>query len=161
MHWSAVAFVLLFAGGQGEPRLEDVERLVGDWEEVGSDGKPTGTIVSSYRPTAAGTAILETVFPGTKHEMVTLYREEGGALVLTHYCVSGNQPEFRAERTAPNQIVYRMTAISNLDQKSEPHMRQGTVTWLGEDSIETEWLEYRGDQVTYTARYQLARRKNP
>lgn len=159
MHWIAAALAVLFAGG--EPRLEDVERLVGDWEEVGSDGKPTGTIVSSYRPTAAGTAVLETVFPGTKHEMVTLYREEGGALVLTHYCVSGNQPEFRAERTAPNQIVYRMTKISNLDEKNEPHMRQGTVTWLGEDSIRTEWLEYRGDEVTFTARYQLTRRKSP
>jgi len=153
--------LLLLAGSEtrDRPDLSTVKDLVGDWEEIGSDGKPTGAIVSQYRLTAGGTTVLETVFPGTKHEMVTLYSEEDGALVLTHYCTSGNQPRMRAERTQPNRIVYRMTGIANLDSESEPHMRQGTVTWLGEDEIETEWLEYRGGEVAYTAAYRLRRRK--
>jgi hypothetical protein len=158
-----LSVLLLVLGGSlavpgGEAGLEVVKGLVGEWEEVSSEGKLKGTIVSTYRLTAGGTAVLETVFPGTRHEMVTLYREEEGALVLTHYCTSGNQPSFRARRTAPNQVVYEMTGISSLDSPDEPHMRKGTVTWIGENEIETEWLEYRNDEVTYRAAYRLRRR---
>src|ERR1700739_676546 len=58
-------------------RLEALKQMAGDWVEVGKDGKPTDKIVSSIRVTSAGTAVLETLFPGTNHEMVTMYHLDG------------------------------------------------------------------------------------
>src|SRR6516165_1621351 len=78
-------------------RLEALKGLAGDWVEVGKDGKPTDRVVSSIRVTSAGSAVLETLFPGTDHEMVTLYHLDGAELILTHYCMMGNQPRMRAE----------------------------------------------------------------
>ncbi len=64
-------------------RLEAIKQLAGDWVEVGKDGKPTDRIVSSIRVTSAGSAVLETLFPGTDHEMVTMYHMDGEDLIHT------------------------------------------------------------------------------
>src|SRR5580700_11113984 len=72
-------------------RFEALKKLAGDWVEVGKDGKPSTTVLTSIRVTAGGSAIHETIFPGTDKEMVTLYHLDGDDLILTHYCVLGNQ----------------------------------------------------------------------
>ena len=38
-------------------------------------------------------------FPGTGHAMTTVYHLDGRDLVLTHYCMGGNQPRMRAKTT--------------------------------------------------------------
>src|SRR5579883_3440161 len=79
----------------GAAGFESLKKLAGDWVQIGKDGKPAGPVVSSIRVTSAGTAVEETLFPGTAHEMVTMYHLDGGELVLTHYCALGNQPHMR------------------------------------------------------------------
>src|SRR5690242_19983450 len=66
-------------------RLEVLKQLAGDWVEV-KDGKPTDKVASSIRVTSGGSTVQETLFPGTDHEMVTMYHLDGADLVLTHYC---------------------------------------------------------------------------
>src|SRR5262245_32281969 len=78
-------------------RFAALKGLVGDWVVLGKDGKPTDAIVSSFRVTAGGNTVQETLFPGTDKEMVTMYHLDGEDLVLTHYCMLGNQPRLRAE----------------------------------------------------------------
>jgi hypothetical protein len=49
--------------------------------------EPTGMPVRvEYRVTGAGSAVVETLFPGTPHEMVTVYHARKGVLCMTHYC---------------------------------------------------------------------------
>src|SRR6516165_9346322 len=50
-----------------------LKQLAGDWVEIGKDGRPTEKVISSMRVTAGGTAVQETLFPGTEKEMVTMY----------------------------------------------------------------------------------------
>ena len=78
-------------------RFAALKSLAGDWVALGKDGKPTDTIVSSIRVTSGGNTIQETLFPGSDHEMVTMYHIDGEDLILTHYCMLGNQPRMRAE----------------------------------------------------------------
>src|SRR5262249_25095171 len=78
-------------------RFEALKKLAGDWVMVGKDGKPTDTVVSSIRVTSGGSAIQETLFPGGEKEMITMYHLDGADLILTHYCMLGNQPRLRAE----------------------------------------------------------------
>src|SRR4029077_1754769 len=68
------------------PRFEALKKLAGDWVELGTDGKPTDKIVSSIRVTSGGNTVQETLFPGSDHEMVTMYHLDGADLILTHYC---------------------------------------------------------------------------
>ncbi len=83
------------AGDKPTPAQAAFERLkglAGEWRgRIGDREKgPAATVL--FRTTAADHTVMETLFPGTAHEMVTMYHLEEGKLVLTHYCAAGNQP---------------------------------------------------------------------
>ncbi|MCK7511304.1 MAG: hypothetical protein MZV70_49445 [Desulfobacterales bacterium] len=64
--------------------------------------KDNGPAVSvTYRITANGSVVLETLFPGTDHEMLTLYHLDNDRLGLTHYCAMGNQPRMELDPSSP------------------------------------------------------------
>ena len=70
-----------------------------------NSGQPTDQVVSTYRVTAAGSAVMEVLFPGTDHEMVTVYHQDGDDLILTHYCAAGNQPRMKCRRVGSESTV--------------------------------------------------------
>ena len=83
-----VALAVIVCGGvRGEekkssgPSLDTMKKLVGEWVMVGKDGKPTDQVASSMRVTANGSAVVETLFPGTPHEMLSVYFMDGDDLV--------------------------------------------------------------------------------
>src|SRR5262245_32491894 len=85
--------------------LEKLKTLVGTWVAADKDGKPTDQVVSVIKLTAGGSAVHETIFPGQPHEMVSVYTVDGPDLVMTHYCMLGNQPRMKADPKSPaNQI---------------------------------------------------------
>src|SRR6187399_3016182 len=78
------------------PGLEKMKTLVGTWVAADKDGKPTDQVVSVIKLTAGGSAVHETLFPGEAQEMVSVYTADGPDLLLTHYCMLGNQPRMKA-----------------------------------------------------------------
>ena len=66
-----VAAVCAVAGEEMPPQapqvksLEMIKSLEGEWVEVGEDGKATETVIATYDVTGAGTAVVETLMPGT------------------------------------------------------------------------------------------------
>ncbi len=147
------------ANSKASPNLEQLKKLAGEWVEVGEDGQPTDTVVSSYRVTAGGSAVLEIIFPGTNHEMVTMYHEDGDDLVLTHYCVARNQPRMRAERdTGPKKLVFKCIGGTNMKSENDEHMHEGRLTFIDEDHIKSEWLQHTNGKNTYTASHELVRK---
>src|SRR5689334_15625073 len=77
--------------------LERMKRLAGTWVAADEGGRPTDRVVSVIKVTAGGSAVHETLFPGQPQEMVSVYTAEGPDLVMTHYCVLGNQPRMKAD----------------------------------------------------------------
>jgi hypothetical protein len=129
------------AASAASQRFEALKKLAGDWVEVGKDGKPTDKIVTSFRVIAAGSVIAETVYPGTDHEMATMYHLDGPDLLLTHYCTFGNQPRMRAEPGEnAEKIVFKYIGATNLKSKDEQHMDQATLAFDGKDHFQTEWI---------------------
>src|SRR5262245_38251507 len=117
--------------------LEKLKQLAGTWLVADKDGKPTDQVASVIKVTAGGSAILETLFPGQPHEMVSIYTVEGSDLILTHYCVLGNQPRMKADaNSASNQIVFRFVGGGNLDVKKDKHMHEATLTIIDNDRLE-------------------------
>ena len=127
------------------PGLERMKKLAGTWVEADKDGKPTDKVVSVIRVTAAGSAVHETLFPGSPHEMVSLYHRDGADLVMTHYCALGNQPRMKADpKSPPNQICFKFAGGSNLNPAKDKHMHEGTITFVDEDHIEWTGVAWEG-----------------
>ncbi|MBM4071011.1 MAG: hypothetical protein FJ271_18985 [Planctomycetes bacterium] len=117
--------------------LEKMKKLAGTWLLADKDGKPTDQIASIIKVTAGGSAVHETLFPGQPLEMISVYTVDGPDLVMTHYCVLGNQPRMKADpKSAANQIVWRFAGGTNLDPKKDKHMHEATLTIVDDDRLE-------------------------
>jgi hypothetical protein len=120
------------------PTLETIKKLAGEWVQVGDDGKPTSTVISSMRVTAAGSAVVETVMPGTDHEMLTVYHMNGERLELTHYCVKGNQPRMRAQdESTAGRLVFKCYGATNVKSEDDAHMHEAVVQIADDDHIKS------------------------
>jgi hypothetical protein len=125
--------------------LEKMKKLVGTWLAVDKDGKATDEVVSVIKMTAGGSVVHETLFPGQPHEMVSIYSVDGPDLVMTHYCVLGNQPRMKADpKSAANEIRFQFAGGSNLDPKKDKHMHAATLTIVDLDHIEIAGVGWEG-----------------
>jgi hypothetical protein len=119
------------------PAFERLKKLAGTWVEADKDGKPTDNVVSVVRVTSGGSAVHETLFPGQPQEMVSIYNLDKGDLLMTHYCVLGNQPKMKADPASPkNQIRFAFAGGTNLDPAKDTHMHEATLTFIDDDHIE-------------------------
>jgi hypothetical protein len=125
--------------------LEKLKKLAGTWVAADKDGKPTDKVVSVVRVTAGGSVVEETLFPGSPMEMVSLYHRDGADLVMTHYCMLGNQPRMKADPKSPaNQLHFEFAGGTNLDPAHDKHMHEGTLTIIDDDHIEWCGVAWEG-----------------
>ena len=125
--------------------LETMKKLAGTWLAADKDGNPTDQIVSIIKVTAGGSVVHETLFPGQPHEMVSIYTVDGPDLVMTHYCVLGNQPRMKADPKSPaNRICFQFAGGSNLDPKKDKHMHAATLTMVDDDHLEIAGVGWEG-----------------
>ena len=153
--WVGGVFLLALTAGvygdgkipQAAPHagLDRMKKMAGTWVEAGKDGKPTDKVVSVIRVIAGGSAVQETLFPGQPHEMVSVYHRDGADLVMTHYCVLGNQPRMKADPTSPaNQIHFQFAGGTNLDPAKDKHMHEATLTFVDDDRVELAGVAWEG-----------------
>src|SRR4051794_32279102 len=125
------------------PGLERLKKLAGTWVEADKDGKPTDKVVSVVKVTAGGSAVHETLFPGTPMEMISVYHRDGADLVMTHFCMLGNQPRMKADpKSATNKIRFVFAGGTNIDPAKDKHMHEGTLTFVDDDHIEYSGVCY-------------------
>jgi hypothetical protein len=121
--------------------LEKMKKLAGTWLVADKDGRPTDQVASIIKVTAGGSVVHETLFPGQPQEMVSVYTVDGPDLIMTHYCVLGNQPRMKADpKSATNQIVFRFAGGTNLDPKKDKHMHEATLTIVDDDRLEVNGI---------------------
>jgi hypothetical protein len=164
---AALALALAADGRAAEPekakasQLDKLKRLAGDWTgKAMMHGKDAHDAAVTYRVTSGGSAVVETLFPGTEHEMVTMYHEDGADLVLTHYCMLHNQPRMKAEHDGPaNQLVFKFAGGTNLRADKDTHMHDMTLEFLGDDHIKATWTLYKDGKPVNTTSIDLKRRK--
>jgi hypothetical protein len=122
--------------------FDALKKLAGDWVAADKDGKPTNQIMSSIRVTSGGNTVQEVLFPGTDHEMVTMYHLDGKDLVLTHYCILGNQPRLKAEAGSnPSKLIFKFAGGTNLNPEKDSHMHEAVLEILDDQHIKTEWTK--------------------
>ena len=127
------------------PRFEQLKQLAGTWVEADAQGQPTEKVVSVIQVTAGGSAVKETLFPGEEMEMISMYHLDGNDLVMTHYCMLGNQPRMKADPQSPaNQIRWQFAGGSNLDPSKDMHMHSSTLTFVDANHIQIEGEAWDG-----------------
>jgi len=85
---------------QASAVFERLKALQGDWSGMATMGGELFPVETSWRSTGGGSAVVETLFVGTRHEMVTMYHRDGTRLMLTHYCAAQNLPRMVATPAA-------------------------------------------------------------
>jgi hypothetical protein len=158
-----LAILVLAAGSAtaepASPAFERFKALAGEWVAA-EDGEMSrkGDLVARYAVTAAGSAVVETVFPGSAHEMVTVYHADGSDLVLTHYCMEGNQPRMRAKAPRGSRFDFAFDGGSNIDPARDRHMHSASVELVGADEVRTVWTELAEGKPVLVAKSRLVRK---
>jgi hypothetical protein len=139
--------------------FEAFKALAGEWVAA-EDGPMSkkGDVVARYATTAAGSAVVETVFPGTAHEMVTVYHADGPDVVLTHFCMEGNQPRMRARAARGPRYDFAYDGGTNIDRKRDRHMHSAWLELVGADEIRSEWTEHAEGKVVLVVQSHLVRK---
>jgi hypothetical protein len=125
--------------GKSNPKIDRLKKLAGEW----SAGE-AGTV--TYRLTAGGSAVVESMFPGSPHEMLTIYTAEGDEVKLTHYCMLGNQPGMRTKGgAAGDSLVFECDGkVGNAASHDEQHMHAVTITFVDADHVKEVWSTFEG-----------------
>ena len=126
----------------GSPELEKMKSLSGTWTGTGMmHGKET-PVTYKYKTTAGGSAVIETAFPGTPMEMVSIYYEEDGKLVMKHFCMLKNQPKMALANSTENTIELDYAGGTNMNEK-DMHMHSAVITFVDENNMKQTWTPYQ------------------
>ena len=140
------------------PEFQRLKQLAGRWMGTVTAGHNQGEPVEvEYRVTSGGSAVIETLFPGTPHEMVSVYTDHGGRPNLTHYCMLGNQPRLTLTAEEPQTWTFTLAEPSEVNVAAETHMHALTVAWPDADHLTQAWTLYESGRPTETTRFSFTR----
>ncbi len=119
--------------------LARMKQLEGLWEGTTTMADGEQAAVVEYQVTSGGSAVVETLFPGTPEEMVSVYHDHGGRLAMTHYCMLGNQPRLALVSASDDRLELSLAPDHGLADPQEQHMHALTITWTDPDHITQVW----------------------
>ncbi len=124
--------------------FEFLKTLTGDWERSGGAHEHgDGSHKVIFRNTAAGSSVMETMFPGEDMEMISMYHMDGDTLLLTHYCALQNAPVMKFEKSdKPGEIKFVFHGGTNFDPKTDPHVHEGVMKIKDANTIESAFVGY-------------------
>ena len=129
--------------------------LAGEWEADTSMGKSHLT----YELIAGGTALVERETFDNMPAMETVYHLDGNRLMLTHYCMAGNQPRMQARSFNPDngELRFEFLDATNLASPAAGHMHNATFHFVDEKHLVTEWQFFENGKVKNTENAQYVR----
>ena len=138
----------------GSKELEKLKTLAGMWQGTTvMDGKEMPASVI-YKTSSNGSIVVETLFPGTPHEMVSVYYDENGKLGMTHYCAMDNQPHFTLGKSSDAMMELVFANGTNLDPAKDSYMHDVSFEFKDKNSMVQEWTLYENgkemDVSTFT-----------
>jgi hypothetical protein len=147
--------------------FDQLKTLNGTWEgpiegeggEAEAAAEAAGLATHDIRVSAAGTVVMETMGPGTEHEMINMYHLDGEDLLLTHYCAGGNQPQMRLDlgQSTADLLVFDFIGGTNLDPATDHYIGSARIEIVDSDHMESVWGSYAGGERAATMTFHLAR----
>jgi hypothetical protein len=143
----------------GSPGFERLKALAGVWEGTSNMGKEGGKTKVEYRLSSGGSSIVETLFPGTPHEMVSVYFDNKGQLTMTHYCALRNQPTMKLQNADAQNLNFMFAGGTNIDPQKDAYMGSLTITFVDKNHIVEKWTLIQDGKEKETSVFQLSRVK--
>ena len=144
----------------GSKEFEHMKALVGTWEGRATDmGNAEQKVTLQYRMTGGGSAIVETLFPGTPNEMVSVYHDDNGKLTMTHYCMLRNQPRMALTAASEKELMLEFISGSNIDPMKDPHMHALTITFDDSHHITQKWVLFEAGKEKSASTFKFTRVK--
>jgi len=143
----------------GAAAFERLKGLVGVWEVTQPAGK-NATV--RYELTASGSALFERYSDssmGAGNEMITMYHLDSGRLLLTHYCMAGNQPRMLLKRFAPatGELDFDFLDATGLPDENAGHMRRAQFRLVDPDRYTSRWEFVENGKLTFDEKQELTR----
>lgn len=166
-HLLVIASLLLAtAAGLGADRSSKLDAdaafvrlktLVGVWEGNTSMGK----VQVSYDLVAGGTALVERESGEKMPAMLTVYYVDKGRLLLTHYCVAGNQPRMQAQAFNPEtgELDFQFLDATNLASPNAGHMHNAKIRVVDNNNMTSEWQFHENGRQKFAESAQYKRAK--
>jgi len=153
----ALCCTLLVAQSGPAGTFDKIKSLSGDWTGKMTDNMP---VTSSFRVTAAGSAVIQMLGEGTDHEMPTIYHMDGDRMMATHYCAAQNQPRMVLQPNpgSPNTLRFDFLDATNLRSPDDGHMRRIVITLIDQDHFRQEWT-YREKGKESTDTFEFTRKR--
>jgi hypothetical protein len=138
--------------------LDKMKALTGTWTaKPAKEGEPPMSVV--FRPTSGGTAVMESMFPGTKEEMVNLFTASGDTIQMTHFCAMGNQPRMKMSPSSDGKTMkFEFVDGGNIQSRNDPHMDSVEMTVDG-DKLTEDWSFYNDGKVVDHKVFEFTRSK--
>jgi hypothetical protein len=138
--------------------FEQLKTLTGEWEGTAGPQSEGERVRVTYRVTANGSALIETEFAGSEHEMISVFHLDGDRLMMTHYCAMGNQPQMVLSGNSTNrEMSFDFLGGTNMNPKTDGHIHAGRIRFLDSDTIESEWDFYSEGQKAESKTFYLSR----
>ena len=143
------------AGVEARTAFGQLASLAGAWEGAAGEGK--GRV--EYRVASGGTVVMETLFPGTEYEMISMYHLDGEELMMTHYCAMGNQPRMRLDRagSTATQLRFVFTGGTNLKPETDDHVHGGRIEIGSDGRLRAVWDFYSAGKQAGSNRFDVGR----
>lgn len=143
------------SSNNAEAAFARLKTLVGQWEANTSSGKAH----LSYELVSGDTALLERETSETMPAMVTVYHLDGGQLMLTHYCMAGNQPRMQAKAFNPDtgEIDFQFLDATNLTSPTAGHMHNAKIRIVDNSHLASEWQFYENGKPKFSETAQYTR----
>lgn len=142
--------------------FDRITALVGTWEGTSDmkkgEGGQADKVTVEYTKTAGGSAIIEKLFPGSPHEMTSVYHAEKNKVAMTHYCMLGNHPTMKLKKATDTKLEFEMAGTAGVTSLKEPHMHSLTITFATPDQMTQEWTSYANGKKAETATFTLTRK---
>jgi hypothetical protein len=121
-----------------------LKTLAGEWEAETAMGK----VHVSYELIAGGTSLVEREWSEKMPVMLTVYYLDGDRLLLTHYCMAGNQPRMQARSFSPEtgEVDFQFLDATNLASPGAGHMHNVKFRLADNDHFSSEWEFYENGQ---------------
>lgn len=136
----ALAVAAAAAQSAGNKSFEAMKSLTGQWEGKDQTGN---TIEVAYRMTGGGSALMSEIHtskPGHDEDMVSMIHMDGDRLLLTHYCMAGNQPRMQATISPDGKsITFDFVDGTNLTSDQPGHMQRVVFTFTDANHHTEEW----------------------
>jgi hypothetical protein len=123
--------------------FERLKTLSGGWKARSTRGWEATTRI---RTIASGSAIMMTSFDAHPNEtMVTMFTLDQGRLLLTHYCVAGNQPRLLATAAdvGRGEVEFTFLDGGNLPTRDRGHMDRAVYRIADQNRFSSRWTWYQ------------------